>query len=118
MIFTFAISVFGLVSGTVGKFTDEFGCLSEFKGILTFWKNLDLLFTLVEIGLCDPIDCPCYMTSEAQKLFEKNVTTIDYIIGKSVKNIDHAISFDNCTNLKSYVQIMIRLVAILLVYLI
>lgn len=104
VIFALAIALFGLVAGTVGKVSDELGCVTTFEGILSFWANLDELFIYVDIGLCSP-DCHCYMSDKVQTSFKDNTTVSPYYNAWIVsRNQDDAVSFQNCFYLHQYVE--------------
>lgn len=100
LLFALAIAIFGLVSSSVGVAAEYVGCNTKFKGLLDFWTNFDQLFIYIDLGLCST-DCPCDFSSQAITAFTSNSTVKPFY--DQWTQPGKAISFDNCTNLKTVV---------------
>lgn len=77
LLFALAIAVFGLISSAIGIAVDEIGCDTEFKGIMDFWKDFDVLFNTLDYGLCSE-DCQCAFTETIKAEFVANTTIKKY----------------------------------------
>jgi hypothetical protein len=62
MLFTFAVAIFGLISGSVAKLDDLIGCNTNYTGILSAWNHIDKYLITADDNFCSSA-CPCSITN-------------------------------------------------------
>lgn len=94
LIFCFVIAIICLCASDTGKSKDFVGCKTKYKGLFTYWENIDKLFEVIDISLCSP-ECPCDFTNTVTKAFSENTTTKPYFDAYTVDGFHE--SFQNCS---------------------
>jgi len=76
-LFTLAIAIFALVSGSIGFWNESVGCSTKYQGILDAWESIDTYLVQVDSALCST-DCPCYFNTTTSLRFLTNTTSAPY----------------------------------------
>lgn len=71
-------SIISICAGNIGSVNHYIDCHTEYKGIFSYWENIDSLFYYIDMTLCSS-KCPCNITTDMQSAFKADDRSKEFI---------------------------------------
>ena len=95
-IFTFLLSIFLFIGTKVRYWNESLGCHTQYKGLYSAWKSVDIYLQSVDETLCS-IHCPCYFNRTTTMKYLYNPNTNYYYNNWHVRNVSiDALRIQDC----------------------